>query len=139
VLRIEWLIACKAAERTNENTLNLTGAGIDRLQVESFPAVTTCMLALRIVGAAEEYGSAHKLRTVLFAPDGSELNRADGELVVERQGPEVDWLIPIHTTISVAIPAAVRGAYRVQVCTDDTDAAELTLFVSDEPPDGRPY
>lgn len=131
-LRIAWAIPCVWVRSHAEGLLQLIGAQVDSVVVESLPVDVQIDVAIRVVGTVQDFRVAHAVQVVLSDPHLVEL----GELSIP-VGPRMPganhipgYEINRHVATRISIPAEVPGGYDLSFALDREPAHEHKTTVS---------
>ncbi len=74
-MRIAWAIPCLRVRARSPGLLDLFGAGVDSVVVDSLPKDIQFDVAIRLVGTVQDFESPHTVEVVLSDPQLVEVGR----------------------------------------------------------------
>jgi hypothetical protein len=138
-LNIDWLIPCRYVE-VNGNLATIVGAGIDIFWVPQLPAAVAAMLAVRLTGTADEFGSEvkHQMASRVLGPSGEPIGQEiQGEFEVGGEHVRENWLNGVMLAGGFQFMAEEAGTYTVEQRFDKASAS-IPVHVVHGPPGTPP-
>lgn len=134
-MNIDWVIPCRYAE-VHDNLATIVGAGIDTYWVPDLPAQLQVVMAVKLLGMADELDESikHAVTNRVRDPAGNVLTEAKGELAVGVEAAREDWLTGITLPAVATFEVAAEGTYMIEVEVDDASHSIPIHVVHGLPP-----
>jgi hypothetical protein len=129
-MHLAWLVSAVHAVNGDDGTMRIEGAGVDTLVVSGdLPHIVEVVLAMRVVGRADEWLQDQVVTVSCRWPSGTEMEVARERLRV----PEARLLTPTRE-VGVLLPArcawlAEAGKHDLTVSLDGARTAQLSVTV----------
>ncbi len=121
-MNIDWIIPCRFVE-VHDGLATIIGAGIDTLWVEELPAQVQVVLAIRLLGMAEEldHEIKHAFTNRIRDPQGKVIGEVSGEIAIGATPARPEWLAGITLPLAAGFEAAEEGTYTLEFAFDDAE------------------
>ncbi len=134
-MNVDWVIPCRFVE-VHDNLGTIVGAGIDTFWVQELPSRIQLMLAIRLLGLAEELNPDinHSVTNRIRDPLGAVVGEATGEMAIGSESARPEWLTGITLPFVVVFDATQEGTYTIEFSVDDASKALPIHVVHGTPP-----
>jgi hypothetical protein len=121
----------------HDNLATIVGAGIDTFWFAELPAPLQLMLAIRLVGLAEEFtpDQQHPTATRIKDPRGETLSEMAGTFAIGAQSARPEFLAGITLPAALQFEVAEEGSYAIE-CEFGGASKSLPLHVVQGLPPG---
>lgn len=119
-MRIAWAIPCVRVRVRDVGLLDLLGAQIDSVVVDSLPKDVQFDVAIRLIGTVQDFEVDHVVEVVLSSPDLIEIGRLQVPVAPRAPAPTHIPGYEINHAVAVRIdfPAEMPGGYDLSFALD---------------------
>lgn len=134
-MHIDWAIPCRYVE-VHDNLGTIIGAGVDTYWVRDLPTTIQVVLAIRVLGMADELTEevAHSSANRVRDPSGEIVSEISGDFRIGAEVVREDWLTGFIVSSVVQFEVTQEGTYTIDTDVDGSSQSLPIHVVHGTPP-----
>lgn len=134
-MNIDWVIPCRYLE-VHDGLGTLVGAGIDTYWIPELPTAVQVLLAIRLLGTADELDpdEEHTTTNRVRNPQGEVISELGGPFSVGVESPNPDWLTGFIVPLAMQFEVTEEGAYQIEIEVDQASTSLPIHVIHGLPP-----